>query len=108
MDSVDLQAELERCQILLWLAAEELVYFCRTGDEVKAYVLANDLFAYACAESVHLPAERAHEVKDIFERFGSGGVDAWCAVEEESTPIKERQTEEYHQARSFLHQRQIG
>lgn len=93
-------------QDLIWLACRDVIFFAQnetSPDGWSAEILCNDVFGYASADCTRLyPLTAARELRSIYEQFSWDGVIAWCAIERNEDPLKERQTTDYHAARAML------
>jgi len=96
---------MEEFEHLFWLAARDIVFFSTFNEDLDdwddgwhAVVVCNDMFCYATADATSIAKGREHEVREIFEKYGWGGVTAWCSIERGLEPIKEIQDEQYHKA----------
>lgn len=100
------QAVPDGWQDLIWLACKDVIFFAEdqtSSDAWSAEILCNDVFGYASADCTKLfPISAARDLRAIFEEFGWDGVFAWCAIERNEEPLKERQTPKYHEARAML------
>ena len=96
---------MEEFEHLFWLAARDIIFFSTFNENLDdwddgwhAVVSCNDMFIYATADATKIAPGREHEVREIFEKYGWGGVAAWCSIERKEEPIKEIQDKQYHKA----------
>lgn len=96
---------IEEFEHLFWLAAKDVVFFSQYDEDLDSWdngwhavVVCNDMFYYASADATVIGRGREHEVREVFEKYGWGGVTAWCSIERNEEPLKEMQDEQYHKA----------
>lgn len=93
---------IETARTVRELIAADVLYLHVKNDVVTCFVSMNDTFAYACADDEDVTVEELPIVAGIWRDYGAGGLTAWTAIRRDETPIRERQTEQYHAARAAL------
>lgn len=63
---------------------------------------ANDLFGWACADSVDVSIEDMPKMLEVYKLFGSSGIDALLALIDQSEVQEPCNTDKYKEAKEFL------
>lgn len=113
MKSKRVARTIEEYEHLFWLAARDVIFFSEFNEDLSgwdngwyAVVSCNDMFYYASADATHIAKGEEHEVREMFEKYGWGGVTAWCSVKRNEEPIKEIQDDNYLRALEELKYRE--
>ncbi|QVD49286.1 hypothetical protein LUCX_216 [Xanthomonas phage vB_XciM_LucasX] len=96
---------------LLYLLEKELVSFWPTvqtledGSVLRDWVvtvICNDTFYHASSDSTHLPFDQIAVVRDLVERFGVGGANAWSAQQRNQEVLWFWNDDQYQAAKTYL------
>lgn len=93
---------IETAQTVRELIAADVLYLHFKNDIVTCFVAMSDTFEYACADAEDVTVEELPLVAGIWRDYGADGLTAWAATRRDEAPIRERQTERYHAARTSL------
>jgi hypothetical protein len=63
---------------------------------------ANDLFGWACADSVDVAIEDLPKMLEVYKLFGSAGLDALLALIDQSEVQEPLNTDKYKEAKEYL------
>lgn len=63
---------------------------------------ANDVFGYACADSVDCYISELPILKHVTDMFGNDGAIAFMAWKEQAEPLKEYNNPQYNKARTWM------
>jgi hypothetical protein len=92
----------EQAAALVKLLKAHVLFFTMWGGKVEYFVNLNDTFDYASADGEDVTVEEFTFLVDLYEKFGHHGITAWAALRRVDVPIKERMTEEYHNAVRYI------
>lgn len=57
------------------------------GQTIVLFVVANDVFAYACADAEDLPLTELHNLYTLWKNHGPNGVIKWLAIQRNEKPL---------------------
>jgi hypothetical protein len=116
MQSAERVAELktiEDYKRLLSLVASDhvFVYHASNQDEdfdsenkdrhLRFAVNCNDTFYYACSDFTEFDVADSAELVEMFDKFGTTGLIAWCARDRNEKPLKEYIDDKYNEAFAY-------
>ena len=84
------------------LLYQDILMLCVRDEEVKIGISMSDTFMYACADAEEADIAELPLISQLYEKYGWDGLVAWSARKRKDTPIEERITAGYIQARKFL------
>jgi len=108
-DSIYLPPFADVMDDVLWLVAREALMVSPTYGPGgwRVDILCSDTFAYACADCEPIELRNIALFRLFYERYGTDGLVAWCAVSRCREPIGPL-TQQYHDALHELQLHQIN
>lgn len=98
---------------LLSLVASDHVYIYRAANadeeadsefkdpHLRFAVNSSDTFYYACSDSTEFDLTDTADLIEMFDKFGTTGLIAWCARDRNEKPLKELIDDKYHEAFAY-------
>lgn len=91
----DPQAQVDYLRKLIFLAAHDIIFFSTYNEETGDWeddhpvpcLNCSDTFGYACADSEHFRESDVDLIIEMWQKFGSDGLNAWSASQREYPPV---------------------